>query len=118
MVQVFLWEKDTKWKDEQSKIVLPVEDPEIKTVKCSHTTVNERVSPFETVVMKFSDWIKIKRIISYIVWFIENCRSKGSEVSQQSSNLKPLPCVEHMVKAETLLIKIAQEKQILHHFIM
>ncbi|GLV33209.1 hypothetical protein CBL_20086, partial [Carabus blaptoides fortunei] len=108
------------WKIEESKTILNLEEepPEIKkNVNVFMTMINKYKFPFKT----FSDVMKMKRVMVYILRYIHNCRLSIREVSTKricsTEELKEAIrnsasiSTEELEEATKRLIKLCQQEE-------
>eukprot|EP00112_Aurelia_sp_Birch-Aquarium-sp1_P003948 Seg1448.2 transcript_id=Seg1448.2/GoldUCD/mRNA.D3Y31 product="hypothetical protein" protein_id=Seg1448.2/GoldUCD/D3Y31 len=111
----FLWKSENEWPREKA-IPLPKEDdPELrKIVKVNSTAVAKNDSLLIELENRYSDWVRMKRVVALLLRFISNCKRKIKNreekvVLTKSNNADALLTVHDVQTAENKIIRLAQE---------
>ena len=98
----FLWQREDEWKKEEAITEYLPEDEELKkTVKVNRTVV-ELPSIIEILELRVSRWLRMKRIIAWVLRFIGNCRK------EVSSRITGSPDIQALSEAETRTFQLLQ----------
>ena len=111
----FLREPDMNWpKYPQFSVVIPHDDPETKRTVLA-TTI-EHTHMLDEMLTHFSDWMKLKRTMGWVLYFIERLKSRISVARSPLKSVKPLSStnailpIDVLRAAEKLLIKHVQHQ--------
>ena len=111
----FLWKSENEWPRGKATPLLQEDDPELKKIiKVYCISVAAKDSFLIELVSRYSDWVRMKRVVAFVLKFISNCKRKIKNRKEKAiltnSNNENAPIsVEDVKIADNKIIKLAQE---------
>ena len=112
----FLWSHKDAWPDDNALYNVSEDDPELtKTLKVNCTSISQRCNLLTTLENRYSDWMKMKRIVAIVQKFILKCKKKiakryKSDLSEEEEIQPTLISVGELQSAENAILRMTQEQ--------
>ena len=112
----FLWSHKDAWPDDNALYNVSEDDPELtRTLKVNCTSISQRYNLLTTLENRYSDWMKMKRIVAIVQKFILKCKKKiakryKSDLSEEEEIQPTLISVGELQSAENAILRMIQEQ--------